>query len=103
MIRTWVDDVNTTNLRILVSIVLAILYVLVVLGGTMLGKFTETSAINTVAMFLLAMMGLDVAQFIGKRFSDTGYAAAKQGTTTIAVVPDAAIPPAATSTKLAGE
>lgn len=73
----WLNNVNTTNLRIVVSLVLAVIYVLVIIGGVMLGKPMQIEALNTLGLFLLGAMGIDAASFIGKRFSDIGYATAK--------------------------
>lgn len=73
----WINNVNTTNLRIVISLVLAVIYVAVILVGAVLGKQLPIEALNTAGLFIFGMMGVDAAQFIGKRFSDTGYAAAK--------------------------
>lgn len=73
----WLSELNTTNFRIVVSIALAVFYVLVVLGGVMMDRKMDVGVLGTLQWFLLGMMGLDVASFIGKRFSDIGYASAK--------------------------
>lgn len=76
-----VNSINTTNTRILLSQITAVILVsLVTIAVLFFGweptKIQERVLIG-VAAVLLTMMGFDVAQFIGKRFSDAGYAAAK--------------------------
>jgi hypothetical protein len=81
VIKAWVNDVNTTSLRIAVSVALAAIAIILVLIGILFRNWLPTeqqlTVLKGVALFLAVMMGLDVAQFIGKRFSDAGYAAAK--------------------------
>lgn len=81
----WINEVNTTNLRIIVSLVLAVIYVLVILAGAVLGKQMPMEALNTAGLFIFGMMGVDAAQFIGKRFSDYNYAAAKNAQPQVSV------------------
>ena len=67
----WLATLPTTNFRIFVSIMLAIVFVLVVLAGIVAGKITGTNdgPLYTVGGFLLIMMGLDVTQFSVKRLT----------------------------------
>lgn len=79
--KAWVNDLNTTNFRIVVSIALAsFLSVILTLGVTLL--HWEPTAMQLKVLLglgggILTMMGFDVLQFVGKRFSDAGYQAAK--------------------------
>ncbi|HEX5437145.1 MAG TPA: hypothetical protein VFW98_08295 [Gemmatimonadaceae bacterium] len=59
--------VPTTNLRIVVSVSLAVLYVLGVLTLLACGVTLPVEIVGGLGAFLLAMMGLDVAQFTVKR------------------------------------
>lgn len=64
---SWIADVPTTNLRIVVSIALAVIYVIVMTVGMVLGKTVDLDMSLSIGGFLLTMMGLDVVQFIQKR------------------------------------
>lgn len=63
----WLSDYPSTNARIYASTVLASLYVLVVVGCLAARRPLDVDVMTTVQWFLLVMMGLDVAQFVGKR------------------------------------
>jgi hypothetical protein len=76
----FINGVNTTSLRIMVSLLLAVVYVVVILAGAILGKTLPSEALNTVGLFIFGMMGVDAAVFTAKRFSDVNYAAAKTPT-----------------------
>jgi hypothetical protein len=98
----WVNTVNTTNLRIVMSSFGAVLNITALMVA-MLFFAWEPSAVQLrvlggCAAVLLTMMGYDVAQFIGKRFSDAGYQAAKSGASTGSSVLVEAAPPAPTVT-----
>lgn len=89
MIKAWVNDVNTTSLRILVSIGLAV-FLIIALTVAMLFFAWEPSAAQKwvligIAGGTLTMMGFDVIQFIGKRFSDATLAAAKNPSQPVSV------------------
>jgi hypothetical protein len=79
--KAWVNDLNTTNARIVVSIVLAVFVVLILtIGVTLLGwqpTAMQLKVLIGVGAGILTMQGFDVLQFWGKRFSDAGYVAAK--------------------------
>ena len=80
-LKEWVNDVNTTNYRILDSVWLAN-FVVVLLTISVTFFHWEPSAMQLkiftgIGAGILTMMGFDVLQFWGKRFSDAGYAAAK--------------------------
>lgn len=66
---SWIENLPTTNLRILVSIGLASIYVLAMLVGIILGKTIDLELAGALGVFLLTMMGLDVAQYVQKRKS----------------------------------
>lgn len=76
-----INAINTTNTRILDSIGLAnFVVVIVTTGVTFVGWEPSDKQIKVlvgVGAGILTMMGFDVLQFWGKRFSDAGYAAAK--------------------------
>lgn len=76
-----INALNTTNTRILDSIVLAnFVVVLLTMGVTLLDwepKPMQLKVLTGIGAGILTMMGFDVLQFWGKRFSDAGYAAAK--------------------------
>lgn len=63
----WAKDLPTTNVRIFVSIVLAVLLVLTLLVMLVLGRDIKVDAALTIAGFIFSMMGLDVAQYVQKR------------------------------------
>lgn len=69
----WLGQVPTTNLRVVVSLVLA-----VATGVRVL--VTWTAPPWEWLAFLGAMMSLDVAQFGAKRLTDSDYVKAKQAT-----------------------
>lgn len=81
MIKAWVNDINTTAFRIIASVLLACIGVVIVLLAIVWHNWFPTSeqvrVLAGLATVVLTMMGFDVLQFVGKRFSDTGYAAAK--------------------------
>ena len=82
--RMWLNDLNITNARIVVSIGLAAFGVIVcLLGVTFMGwEPTEKQErlLLGIAVVVLTMQGFDVIQFASKRFSDAGLAAAKNST-----------------------
>jgi len=67
----------TTQLRIVVSLALASTVVLVALVADMINRPIGQGTLNTLTLFILGAMAADVGQFASKRFSDSGYAAAK--------------------------
>jgi hypothetical protein len=80
-VKEWVNDLNTTNFRIVVSIALASIGVVVcLLGVTVLGwepTAKQLQVLEGLALVILTMMGFDVMQFWTKRSTDAGLAAAK--------------------------
>lgn len=93
-IKRFLADFPTTNGRIV--------FTLVVVGGTAIRYLgfgvpyrTTQTGLPVVdgwgywLLFLGGMAGLDVGQYIGKRFSDTEYAAAKNAATTPTVTVEA--------------
>lgn len=79
--KDWVNDLNTTNFRIVTSIILTAFAVFVVFIGVTFVHWEPTdrqiTVLEGVAGVLLTMMGFDVIQFIGKRQTDAALAAAK--------------------------
>ena len=57
----------STNLRIFVSVLLACIYVLGAMGMNLIDRRVPEATLIVLGSFLLAMMGLDVAQFSVKR------------------------------------
>lgn len=109
MIKSWINDLNTTSFRIITSCIIAfsLSHIIVI---AMVWRAYEPTKIHLTVFGgilggLLTMMGFDVLQFASKRFSDSGYAAAKNPPTQViapsstvavqgsAVVTDAALPP----------
>ena len=77
---TALNDVSTTTVRILVSVVLAAFLVVVHTLGIVLGHSytdTEVHLILVIGIGVLFMMGLDVTQLFLKRTTDNTYVAAK--------------------------
>lgn len=65
--KQWVNDLSTTNFRIFVSIVLAVIVVLTLLIGVVLNKPMQTDIVVTIVTFVAAMLGIDLTQFVMKR------------------------------------
>lgn len=76
-----INAINTTNTRVLDSIVLAnFVVVICTIGVTFLDwepKPMQYKVLIAIGALILTMMGFDVLQFASKRFSDAGLAAAK--------------------------
>lgn len=89
--REWLSSLPTTNLRIAVSIVLAVLHSSAVVGAILFRGWEPTAMQFKVlagdAACVLTMMGFDVLQFAAKRFSDSEYAAAKNPPTVAVAAP----------------
>lgn len=96
----WINSVNTTNWRIVLSSLGAVINITALMAAMLFFAWEPTAVqlkvLGGCAGVLLTMMGYDVAQFIGKRFSDAGYQAAKTGASTGASVDVIATPPAPT-------
>lgn len=73
------ETMPMTNLRIFVSLHLAVVYMLFVFVGIVMGKITSTneSSVQNLGIILSIWLGIDVAHFSAKRFSDRGLAEAK--------------------------
>ena len=99
MIKDWVNDLNTTAFRIVVSVWIAA-FVVVGLVTAMLffgwqPSVLQLKVLSGIAASVLTMMGFDVVQFVGKRFSDAGYVAARNASPASVDSPGAASTPAA--------
>ena len=94
----WINDVNTTSLRIIVSTFGSAINITVVMVAMLFFRWEPTAMqlkiLGGCAGVLLTMMGFDVLQFASKRFSDAGYQAAKAGAQTGSSVVVSATPPA---------
>jgi hypothetical protein len=75
--NAWVNDLNTTNYRIIIAVWLAVLYVVVGLGGIVLGRPMNNEALYIIGGFVIACLGLGNWQFRDKRTTDTASVAAK--------------------------
>jgi hypothetical protein len=89
MITDWINAINTTSLRIVASLALALLCVPMVLLAMLWFAWGPTAdqlkVLIGLAGFVLTMMGFDVLQFVGKRFSDAEYVTAKKGPSPVTV------------------
>ena len=96
---SWAADVPTTNVRIVVSIALACIYVIVMTVGLVLGKTIDLDTSLSLGGFLLTMMGLDVVQYIQKRKTHIPGTAAPEDAPAppdpAPMVPAMPVPPAA--------
>lgn len=75
-IKAWLADLPTTNFRIFISIILAIVYVVSVLLLTIIHAMKPEDVrplpdvvLDTIGMFIFGMMGLDVVSYLGKRLT----------------------------------
>lgn len=97
-LSNWINTVNTTNLRIIISSFGTAFNVTAVMAAMLFFDWTpkgeQIKILGGCAGVLMTMMGYDVAQFIGKRFSDAGYQAAKTGAAAGSSVVVDATPPA---------
>lgn len=79
----WVNSVNTTAWRIVVSITMAFTHAGAVLIAMLAFGWEPTvmqmKVLTGDAAAILTMMGFDVLQFISKRRTDAEYIQAKQG------------------------
>lgn len=65
--KQWISDLSTTNFRIFVSIVVAVIVVLTLLAGLILRIEMQTEVVFAILAFVGAMLGIDVTQFSIKR------------------------------------
>ena len=88
-ISAWINTVNTTALRIIVSIALAVEIVNLVVIAMLLFRWEATSTqfriLTGIGVGILTMMGFDVWQFVQKRKTETEYVTAKQGPSPVTV------------------
>lgn len=68
-INDAVSELNTTNVRIITSISLAIVVVVTTLVAELINKPIHEAALVTLCTFVLSLGGLDVIQFTQKRKS----------------------------------
>lgn len=59
----------STNVRIFASVILEVLFVLVILGGMLMGRTFPIEIVSALGTFITAWLGIDVAQFKFKRDS----------------------------------
>jgi hypothetical protein len=65
--KRWIADLATTNFRIVVSLMLAVLLVVVLLAGVMAKIELQSEIVWGLLTFVGAMLGIDVTQFSIKR------------------------------------
>jgi sterol desaturase/sphingolipid hydroxylase (fatty acid hydroxylase superfamily) len=75
-LKPWLMDLPTTNFRIFISIILAIVFVVSVLLLTIIHAMNPEDVrplpdvvLDTIGMFIFGMMGLDVVSYLGKRLT----------------------------------
>ena len=75
-LKPWLVDLPTTNFRIFVSIVLAILFVISTQILTIIHTMNPEDVrelpdvvLDTLGLFIFGMMGLDTAAYLGKRLT----------------------------------
>jgi disulfide bond formation protein DsbB len=66
-VKKWIADLATTNFRIVISLMLAVLLVIVLLAGVMLKIELQSEIVWGLFAFVGSMLGIDVAQFSIKR------------------------------------
>lgn len=88
-VSNWINTVNTTAFRVLVSIGLAVEVINVILAGIVFRdwepKPMQFKVMIGVGTGILTMMGFDVLQFWTKRRTDAEYVTAKQGPSPVSV------------------
>lgn len=66
-LNDFLDRYPSTNGRLLAGTMLAILYVVVALGGMVLNRNVDVNVLWAVGTFILLLSGIDTAQFAVKR------------------------------------
>lgn len=79
--RSWLDRLPTTNTRIMITLAIVVATAVRFLGWGAPGSGGTAAGWDSWLVFVAVMAGIDVSQYIGKRFSDWTYAAAKTQTT----------------------
>lgn len=91
-LSAWINTVNTTALRIIVSIALAVEVVNLVTIAMLFFMWEATSTqfkiLMGIGIGILTMMGFDVWQFVQKRKTEVDYVTARQGPSPVTVVTD---------------
>jgi hypothetical protein len=89
MITAWINSINTTSFRIVVSVVVAAVLLTLLTAAVVFVGFKpddgQMRLLYAMGGLLGAMMSLDVLQFVGKRFSDAEYVSAKKGPSPVTV------------------
>lgn len=77
--QTWwlLKTVPSTNLRIVVELSLAVLFVLGCMIADMIAHPVSDTTQETLGLFIAAMLGVGAGQFFGKRKTDEKYLAGK--------------------------
>jgi hypothetical protein len=88
-VSAWINTVNTTALRIIVSIALAAEIINLVAIAMLFFRWEATATqykmFMGIGIGILTMMGIDVWQFVAKRKTEADYMTAKQGPSPVTV------------------
>jgi disulfide bond formation protein DsbB len=90
-VKNWIADLATTNFRIFLSMMLAVVLVLVLLIGVMLRIELQAEVVWALLAFVGAMLGIDVTQFSIKRKTEIvtpPQTTAENATVTTITAPD---------------
>lgn len=94
-IDEWINEVNTTSLRIITSIIGVVLNITALTIAILAFGWEPTSmqlkVLTGEAGVLLTMMGFDVIQFASKRWTNTDYASAKNPPTQVIANPPSTV------------
>lgn len=83
----YINNMNSTTHTIACGLFLATLYVVICLVAALTGNEIGEHTMDTIGLFIGAMLGVGAGQFTMKRFSNTEYAAAKSGGNPPVIVP----------------
>jgi hypothetical protein len=87
--NAWVNAVNTTSFRIVCSVVATVVGMLMILIAILFFKWEPSAlqfkTLGGLSAVALTMMGFDVLQYVGKRFSDEKYVTARNTTSIPAI------------------
>lgn len=95
MIKSWINDLNMTSFRVLVSCLLAVSLSHIIVIAMVFYKYEPTkiqmTVLTGILFGILTMMGFETASFLGKRFSDIDFAKAKNPPTQVIASPPSTV------------
>lgn len=95
MIKAWVNDLNVTSFRILISCLIAASLSHIIVIAMVFYSYTPTPTHITVLtglLFgLLTMMGFETISLLGKRWTDIDYTRAKNPPTQVIAPPPSTV------------